>query len=134
MQHIVLMGYLGRDPEERRTSNDSKVITFSIGVSIYSKSSSSANKENVTQWYRINVWHDHLHKMASHLKKGSSVIVCGDLDLPRIYEAKDGEKKVGLSVKATSIKFTPSIKSESKKEVTFSASLNDEHKKEELPF
>ena len=135
MQHIILMGFLGRDPEKRKTSNGTGVVTFSVAVSIYSKSSSLPDgKGNVTQWYRINVWDEHLHKITHHLKKGSAVIVCGDLDVPRIYETKEGEKKIGLSVKATSIKFTSFQKTETKPEVSFSSSLNEEVNAEELPF
>lgn len=104
MQSIILMGYLGNDPEEKLTSNGMKVTSFSMGVGVYT------NKKTHTQWYRINVWNGYLGNIMKHLRKGSFILVQGDLELPRIYRGKDGESKIDLSVNVVSIKFIPTKK------------------------
>lgn len=110
MQKIFLVGFLGRDPEERFTSGNKKVTSFPLAVSVYK------GGENITIWYKIACWEETGAALLPHLKKGSCVIVTGDLLPPSTYQNKKGDIAIDMSVAANSIAFGPVPKSEKKEE------------------
>lgn len=110
MQKITLIGNLGADPEERFTTNDRKVISFSLAVSV---------KKDTTIWYQVNIWEDRIplfSGMLEHLKKGSKVCVMGDLGAPQVYTNKQGEPAVKLYVQPFSMSFVGLVSNEKKEE------------------
>jgi len=108
MQKIMLMGYVGKDPEERVVSGGKKVTNFSIGVS------SKIGGIDSTNWYNISCWGDTFSKVLSFVKKGSNLVVTGRLTTPKIYVGKDGINKINLSLICESINYVPSPKSDDK--------------------
>lgn len=102
MQVITLKGRIGRDPEERTTTSGLKLVTFSLAV--------QAGKEKV-MWYDINIWDQHIarfSKIIPHLKKGSGIIVVGELGIMDTYQSKSGETKIRCKVQPHVISFAPS--------------------------
>ena len=113
MNSITLAGHLGTDPEVRFTPSGQKVSSFSIATN-----SRRAGKDETT-WWRITVWGDRFDKMFQYLKKGSAVIVIGELRKPDIYTNRDGNPQVSLEVTAEVIKFSPFGKSQSQEGGSF---------------
>ena len=106
----MLIGNLGRDPEERTTSNGTTVFTMSMAV--------KAGKD-ATQWYKVLIWQDKIELfkgLLPYLKKGSRILVMGDLMLPGTYVNKSGDTVVDLTVTPSSINFvgTPQEKEKDK--------------------
>lgn len=101
MNIIQVMGNLGSDPETRYTPNGQKVTTFRIA------SNSKKAGKDITNWFRVTVWGDKFDKMISYLKKGSSVLVMGELHKPEIYNSRDNQPQVSLEITAEIIKFLP---------------------------
>lgn len=99
--HIVVAGHLGSDPETRFTASGQKVTSFRLA----SNSRRGGNTETI--WWRITVWGETLDKLISYLKKGSAVIVMGELQKPEIFTAKDGTHQVSLNVVAANLSFSP---------------------------
>lgn len=109
MNHSTLIGFLGKDPEERVTKNGNKGIFFTLAVESYFA------KEKKTQWYNIVIWEETLFPMALSLKKGSLVALAGTMLPPKTYESKTGESRVDLTLKCTTLYFVPySAKAEKK--------------------
>lgn len=102
MNIFEIAGHLGRDPETRFTANGQKVTTFTVAVN-----HRRGGKEDVTMWVRVTVWGDRYDKMLPHLKKGSAVIVLGELQPPTIYSDKEGRQQVSMELTAEIIKFSP---------------------------
>lgn len=99
MQKITMIGNLGREPEERVTPNGNKLLTFSVGV--------NAGKDT-TVWYDCDIWGDKIQMfggLMNYLKKGSRVLIMGDLQPPHPYQGKDGTLKVRNKVNPFSINF-----------------------------
>jgi single-strand DNA-binding protein len=113
MNSITLAGHLGTDPEVRFTPSGQKVSSFSIATN-----SRRAGKDETT-WWRITVWGDRFDKMFQYLKKGSAVIVIGELRKPDIYTNRDGNPQVSLEVTAEVIKFSPFGKSQNQEGGSF---------------
>ncbi len=93
-------GFLAADPEERMTSKGNRVVTFRIGV----KTRNGAKEETV--WCTCNLWHNRYDRMLPYLKKGSAVIVAGDISID-CYSSRDGSPRASLIVSVDSLKFSP---------------------------
>ncbi len=104
MNQTFIAGHLGADPEVRFTSSGQKVTTLRVGA--------RARKEE-TIWWRVTVWGEQFDKMIAYFKKGSSILVFGELNKPEIFTDKEGKPQVSMSITATNLLFSPFGKSES---------------------
>lgn len=102
----MILGFVGKDPEEKSTQKGSKGYFFPVAVESFSKG------EKKTIWYQIQVWDVGLFTMAKAIHKGSLIVVSGVLGETSIYQSKDGESRVNLSIKANSLIFVPGKKSD----------------------
>jgi len=104
MNTITIIGRLGADPETRFTSNGKKVTTFRVAESV------RKNGKEDTIWWRVTLWGDtnKFDNMMPYFKKGSSIVVVGEVSKPEIYTGKDGQPQVSMDVTAHSIHFNPS--------------------------
>jgi single-strand DNA-binding protein len=101
VNYIHIAGHLGSDPVTRFTASGQKVTTFTVAVN------GRKGGNEVTTWFRITVWGDRFDKMIGYLKKGSAIIVVGELSKPEIWTDKEGRPQVTLEVTAEMLKFSP---------------------------
>ncbi|OGN62103.1 MAG: hypothetical protein A3F09_03940 [Chlamydiae bacterium RIFCSPHIGHO2_12_FULL_49_11] len=101
MNHTIIAGHLGRDPEVRFTSNGTKVTTLVVACN------QRKGQKEETMWVRVTVWGDNLDHMIQHLKKGSPVLAMGSWAKPEIYTDKEGKSQVSVNMTATSLSFSP---------------------------
>lgn len=104
MQKLTIIGNLVRDPETKDSQNGSMVCTFTVAVNATIKG------EKVATFYRVNAWGRLADVCERYLVKGAKVAVIGDLTA-RMYDGKDGEKRMSLDVRADEVEFL-STKSE----------------------
>lgn len=101
MNLVEIAGNLGADAEERFTSGGKRVITLRVATKI------RQGKEDVTLWWRVSIWGDRYDKMLPYFKKGTGLIIIGDMGKPETYVDKEGKTQVSLSMTAEIIKFSP---------------------------
>jgi len=101
MNIIEIAGHIGADPVTRFTATGQKVTTFNVAVN------SRKGGSDVTMWFRITIWGDRFDKLLTYLKKGSAVIVLGELQKPEIWTDKEGRPQISLDVTAEIIRFSP---------------------------
>jgi single-strand DNA-binding protein len=101
MNFIQIMGHLGADAETRFTPSGQKVTNLRVATTVR-----RGGKEE-TIWYRITLWGDRFDKMLPYLKKGSAIIVVGELGKPEIYTDREGKQQIALEVTAEFIRFSP---------------------------
>jgi len=101
MNYLMIAGHLGADPETRFTSGGQKVTTLRVAVN------SRRSGKDETSWYRVTIWGDQFEKMMPYLKKGSGIIVHGELHKPEIYNGRDGQPQISLNMTAHSLSFSP---------------------------
>jgi len=106
MNKTFVMGNLGSDPETRFSTSGQKITTFSIATNV----KKGAGKEDVTYWWKVTIFGDRFDKLLTYLKKGSTVIVTGELR-PEIWTDKNGQPRLSLDIIADSINFGPSSRS-----------------------
>lgn len=101
MNIVEIAGRLGADPETRYTSSNQKVTSLRVAARTY-----KSGKED-TIWWRVTCWGDRFDKMLSYLKKGSAVIIIGEMQKPDIWKDRDGNSQVSMELTAEMIKFSP---------------------------
>jgi single-strand DNA-binding protein len=103
MNKVILIGRLGKDPEERTTSGGTRVSSFRLATDTYH----GTNSEKTTEWHRIIVYGKIAEQCNQYLKKGRLVCVEGSLQT-RTWEKVPGEKHYFTDVVAARVTFLDS--------------------------
>lgn len=75
MNEVTICGRLGADPEIKYFESGKQKTTFSVATDGYD----AKKKEKVTYWHNIECWDKTADFTAEYFKKGSSVVVQGEL-------------------------------------------------------
>lgn len=95
---VVLVGNLGKDPEMRYSQNGTPITNFSIAVN-RRRRGMDGNWVDETDWYRISIFRGQAETAAEFLKKGTKVLVEGQLQI-RNYTGQDGIERTSVEVNA----------------------------------
>ena len=102
MNKVILIGNVGRDPERK----GEKVVSFSLATTEggYSKQDGTKVEER-TEWHSITIFDPKLASFVEkYVRKGSRLIVEGRIHYSE-YTDKDGNKRQGVEIVASSISF-----------------------------
>ena len=100
---VLLIGRLGRDPEERMTAGGTRVSNFRLATDTYR----GGNAEKTTEWHRVTVFGKVAEVCNQYLKKGQLVCIEGSLQT-RSWEKTPGEKRYYTDVIASRVTFLDS--------------------------
>jgi len=98
LNKVMIIGYLGRDPEMRYTSSGKPVTTFSVATT-RSWSSASGERHEETEWFTVVAWGNLAEICKQHLSKGSQVYIEGRLQSRR-WEDTEGKKHAAVEIVA----------------------------------
>lgn len=101
MNQTTIAGHLGADPEVRFTSSGQKVTTLRVAARV------RRTGKDETIWWRVTIWGEQFDKMMPYLKKGSPVIVIGEMNKPEIFTDREGRAQVSMSLTASDLMFSP---------------------------
>jgi single-strand DNA-binding protein len=90
LNHVALIGNIGKDPEFRITQGGSAFFKFSLATSESWKDKTTGDKREETSWHRCIIWGEQAQIANKYLCKGKQVYVEGKLKYGS-YE-KDGVK------------------------------------------
>jgi single-strand DNA-binding protein len=113
---IIIVGYLGRDPEMRYTQDGTAVTNFSVATS-RKWTRPDGTKMDETIWFRVSAWRQLAEICNEYLQKGRPVLVEGRLKPdengnPRIWTGNDGVARASYEITAATVKFLPSGRGE----------------------
>jgi single-strand DNA-binding protein len=103
INRVILIGRLGKDPEERMTGGGTRVSNFTLATDSFH----SNNGGKTTEWHRIVVFGKVAEQCNQYLKKGRLVCIEGSLQT-RIWEKNPGEKHYFTEVVAARVAFLDS--------------------------
>jgi single-strand DNA-binding protein len=86
MNHIYIVGRIGRDPELRFASSGNAVANFSVAVT------RKPNGQEETTWFDCVAFGEQAENYCNEFPKGSRVIVIGRIEIKE-YTSKDGVEK-----------------------------------------
>lgn len=101
-QRLTLIGYLGRDPEERwvqTQKGEQLVAEFSFAVNGY--------REDETIWFRCSAWGALADVVLDHCHVGKPLYIEGEIRPVNAYLNEDGEPRASLDVMVKTLKFLP---------------------------
>jgi single-strand DNA-binding protein len=100
---IIIVGYLGRDPELRYTPQGTAVCHFTVATTEKRKDR-AGDAQDVTTWFRITAWGRQAELSHEYLAKGRQVYIEGRLRSEG-YTDRDGNQRTSLEVNANDIQF-----------------------------
>lgn len=101
MNFVQIAGHLGADPEARFTQSGKKVTTLRVATR------SRKGGQDETIWWRVTIWDDQFKNMLPHFKKGSAIIVFGEMQKPEIFTDREGKSQISLEITAVQLQFSP---------------------------
>ncbi len=91
---VILMGVLGRDPENKTFPNGGSITTFSIATTEQWKDKTTGERKEATEWHRIAT-RSRLAEMGSkYLKKGGEVYIEGSLRTRKWKDQSGADREV----------------------------------------
>lgn len=105
LNHIEIMGRLGRDPELRHTQSGTPVASFSLSVDRDFKDKNTG--ERATDWIDVVAWRSTGEFASKYLTKGRMAVVEGRLQI-REWTDKEGNKRRTAEVVASNVYFADS--------------------------
>ncbi len=100
---IVIVGYLGKEPETRYLPDGTAVTNFSVATTEKRKGRGGESQEQTT-WFRVSTFGKLAEVCAEYLTKGSQVYREGRLSQQE-YADREGNKRVSLEVRASEVQF-----------------------------
>ena len=131
---VILIGYVGADPEVRHMDGGLSVASFRLATTEYYKDKTGNRVEQV-EWHNIVCWRALAEITEKYVKKGSQVYVEGRLRT-RQYEDKEKHKRTVTEIYADVINLLGSKRdaNEAPKPQNFTPQANNPSKTEDLPF
>ena len=116
-QRIVLVGYVGSDPEMRYTPNGTPVTSFSLATS-RRWTSAQGQQSDETVWWRGTAWRRQAETCNEYLSKGRLVLVEGRVGgdrlqkgsgstqiVPHTWVGQEGEPRAQFDITARTVRF-----------------------------
>ena len=89
---VLLMGRVTMDPDLRYTPSGAALLGFSIAVDRAWRDKTTDEWKREASFFQVNLWGQAAERLSKTMRKGSAVLVEGQLR-SRSWEGKDGEKK-----------------------------------------
>ena len=93
MNRVMLIGNLGKDPEQRTLDNGSNRVNFSIATS-EKYQDKEGNWQETTEWHDIVLWRNQADNAVKYLKKGSTIFLEGKLTHRTWQDAENKTRKL----------------------------------------
>jgi single-strand DNA-binding protein len=95
---VILVGYLGADPEVRRTQDGRPIANLRVATSETWRDRNTGERQERTEWHRVVVFAEGLAKLVEqYLKKGSRVYIEGQLQT-RKWQDQQGQDRYSTEV------------------------------------
>jgi len=102
MNRVFLIGRLGRNPDDRKTSGGTSVSNFSLATDQFR--TANGGRERTTEWHRVVCFGKLAELSTRYLLKGRLVCVEGSLQT-RSWEKAPGEKHYSTEIVASRLVF-----------------------------
>lgn len=101
LNKVMVIGYLGRDPEMRYTPNGRSVVSFSIACD-RSWKNADGEKQKETDWFNVVAWGDLAEICNKYLSKGSQAYIEGRIQT-RTWQDNEGQQRTSVDIVAQQV-------------------------------
>ena len=95
---VILLGYVGKDPEIRHMDNSLVVAKFTLATN-ERWVNKDGNRTEHTEWHNIVMWRNLAEIAEKYVRKGSLLYIEGKIQ-SRTYDDKDGIKRYTIDIVA----------------------------------
>lgn len=120
---VVIAGNLTKDPNFRKTSNNTPVVNFHVAANRRYKDSNNQWQEDVC-YVGVVAWNKLADSCNNRLMKGSAVLIDGELQ-SRTFKTDDNKNRTVVEIKAKRIQFLNRAPSNNGVKENFSVSDED---------
>lgn len=110
---VILIGYLGKNPETRTLENGTLLCRFSMATSEVFKNRQTGEKWTHTEWHNIILWRGLAEIAEKHLHKGDKVLIEGRIRSRSWEDKESGQTKFITEIIAKELQMMGSKKIES---------------------
>lgn len=103
MNKVILIGRLGRDPEQHWTANGTQVVTMRVATT-ESYTDRTGTKVEQTEWHRIVTFQKTAEQCVRYLTKGRLVYIEGRLQ-SRKWQDEQGQERTVTEIRAEVVRF-----------------------------
>lgn len=108
-QKLMIIGYVGRDPELKYLPSGKAICNFSVATS-ERRFDADGNASDRTTWWRVTAWGKTAEAVEKYVKKGSKVLVDGKMNPdtngnPRVFQKQDGSWHANYEMDAQTVRF-----------------------------
>jgi single-strand DNA-binding protein len=107
LNKVIIIGRLGRDPEDRVTAGGTRVSNFSLATNQFRPANGNGTQQETTEWHRVVAFGKSAELCLQFLHKGSQVCVEGALQT-RTWEKPPGERHYITEIVASRVTFLDS--------------------------
>jgi single-strand DNA-binding protein len=100
---VILLGYLGADPEMKYTASGTPLCTFRMATS-ETFNDRDGNQQERTEWHRVVAWNKLGENCGKYLSKGRQVYIEGKITT-RNWDDQDGTKHYMTEINARDVQF-----------------------------
>jgi single-strand DNA-binding protein len=104
LNKVIIIGRLGRDPEDRVTAGGTRVSNFSLATNQFRPANGNGTQQEITEWHRVVAFGKSAELCLQFLHKGSQVCVEGALQT-RTWEKPPGERHYITEIVASRVTF-----------------------------
>lgn len=92
---VILVGNLGKDPENQSFANGGSVVKFTLATSETWKDKQSGERKEKTEWHNVVIYNENIGKIASqYLKKGSKVYLEGAIQSRKFQDNTGADRYI----------------------------------------
>ena len=102
---IILVGYVGRNPEIRNTPGGHTVATIRLATSRSWTDKQSGQRKGEAEWHDAEVWGHSAEACGKHLQKGSGVYVEGRIKTDHWEDQQSGQKRSRVKIVVETLRF-----------------------------
>mgnify|MGYP000546874113 CR=1 FL=1 len=131
LNKVILIGYLGRDPEIKSLESGVKLARFSIATTEVFKNKSGDKTEH-TEWHNIVLWRNLANIAELILKKGDQILIEGRIRSNSWEDQETKQKRYSFEIMGDQLTL---LNSKKQTEATKETHSNHENGPEDdLPF
>ena len=99
---VIIVGFLGNDPEVRTMTAGDLVVNISVATSESWTDKNTGEKKEVTEWHRIVIYRKLAEIAAQYLHKGSQVYIEGRLKT-RKWQDNNGQDRYSTEIQCDNL-------------------------------
>lgn len=93
MNHVIIKGRLGADPELRYAGNGTAIVSFNVATD-ESYTDQQGNKVERTEWHKVTFFQRTAETVAKHFVKGQEILVTGKIQTEKYTDRDNIERYV----------------------------------------